>query len=128
MFHLVYLKEQHMLHGIGENVREIDTDFKYYLIIIKPKQKEFFKSSTKEMYERLDNTNEIIQKYNSKSMEKALVNSKLEDVCNNLYNVFEEAVKECKCIDIIKKELKENGAKECLMTGSRFLYIWNIRK
>lgn len=126
MFLHVYSKEQLMLNGIGEQVKLIDTDFKYYMLVIKPKKKEFFKSSTKEMYEKLDYTNEITQKYNSKAMEQALKNRNLEEVCDNLYNVFEEVVRECKCIDIIKKELKLNGAKGVLMTGSRFLYLWNI--
>lgn len=126
MFLHVYLKEQLMLHGIGEKVRLIDTEFKYYILVIKPEKKEFFKSSTKEMYEKLDNTKEIMQKYNSETMEQALKNSDLEELCNNLYNVFEEAVKECESVGKIKRELKLNGAKECLMTGSRFLYLWNI--
>lgn len=126
MFLLVYLKKLYMLLGIGEKVREINHSLKLFFVIIKPNRKDFFKTSTKEMYEKLDNSSEIKQEFNSKFVENVFLEGKIFNLCGKLYNVFEESVKECKIVDSIKNELKENGSIDSLMTGSRFLYFWGI--
>ena len=53
--------------GIGENVKKINTHFKYYFVIVKPN----FFCSTKEMYNKLD-AKEIFQTPKSDEVIKAL--------------------------------------------------------
>lgn len=101
-------------NGIGEKTTEINTDFLYYILVIKPK----FSCSTKEMFKKLDNDNKK-REVNTQSTEniiKALETSNINLLANNLYNTFEEAVPEE--IHKIKKELIENGAIGELMSGS----------
>lgn len=101
-------------NGIGEEITEINTDFLYYILIIKPK----FSCSTKEMFKKLDNDNKK-REVNTQSTEniiKALETSNIDLLSNNLYNTFEEVVPEE--IHKIKKELIENGAIGELMSGS----------
>lgn len=101
-------------NGIGEKITKINTDFLYYILVIKPK----FSCSTKEMFKKLDDDN-IKREVNLQSTEniiKALETSNIDLLANNLYNTFEEAVPEE--IHKIKKELLDNGAIGALMSGS----------
>jgi len=100
--------------GIGEKIVNINTSLKYYLVLIKPD----ISFSTKVMFEKLDNSKEITQEYNSSNVIKALETNNLELLCNNLYNVFEEVIGEFSEISYLKNLLLENGAIGSSMTGS----------
>lgn len=100
--------------GIGEIITKIDTKFKYYLVIIKPE----ISFSTKDMFKKLDETEDLRQENMATPMERALKTENLELLCNNLYNVFEEVVEEKEIIEELKNKLLDNGAKGVLMTGS----------
>lgn len=100
--------------GIGEIITKIDTDFKYYILIIKPK----ISCSTKDMFNKLDETENLRRKEVSVPVETALKTNDLSVLCENLYNVFEEVIGEKELIKSIKEELIENGAIGALMTGS----------
>lgn len=100
--------------GIGDIITNIDTHFKYYMIIIKPE----IACNTKEMYQKLDTEEGIQQLHTSENIIKALENKDIQILSNNLYNVFEEVVQEKEIIQQLKKELIKNGALQALMTGS----------
>lgn len=100
--------------GIGEIITPINTNFKYYLVIIKPK----ISCNTKEMYKKIDEQKNLIQEKNTNEIIKALEENKIELIAENLYNVFESVVDEKKLIQNLKKELIENGAIGSLMAGS----------
>ena len=100
--------------GIGDMITTIDTDFKYYMVIIKPE----IACNTKEMYQKLDIKKDIQQLHTSENIIKALENKDIQLLTNNLYNVFEEVVQEKQSIQEIKKELLNNGALQALMTGT----------
>lgn len=100
--------------GIGEIITKINTGFKYYILIIKPK----LSCNTKELYQKLDEENDIKQIDNTNKIIEALENNNIELLSNNLYNVFENAIKEKDIIETIKDELIKNGALGSLMTGS----------
>lgn len=100
--------------GIGDIITHIDTNFRYYMVIIKPK----ICCNTKEMFERLDTQDNIKQLNTSENIIKALKNKDIKLLAKNLYNVFEEVIPEKESIKNIKKELIKNGALNALMTGS----------
>ena len=100
--------------GIGDIITHIDTNFRYYMVIIKPK----ICCNTKEMFERLDTQDNIKQLNTSENIIKALKNKDIKLLAKNLYNVFEEVIPEKENIKNIKKELIKNGALNALMTGS----------
>ena len=100
--------------GIGDIITNIDTDFKYYMLIIKPK----IACNTKEMFQKLDTEEDIQQLHTSENIIKALENKDIYLLANNLYNVFEEVIQEKEISQDIKKELIKNGALQALMTGS----------
>lgn len=103
-----------MSEGIGDKVTQINTNFKYYILVIKPE----VSCSTKEMYEKLDSQNKFMYYNKSKSIIKALENNNLEVLCDNLYNAFEEVVEPKEIIKNLKFELINSGAINSLMTGS----------
>jgi len=100
-----------LAEGIGDKVTIIKTDFKYYIVIIKPN----ISCDTKQMYRMLDGQNEEVQKDNTDKIIKGLENNNVKNITDNLYNVFETAISN---IDMLKEELKNNGALGSLMTGS----------
>lgn len=100
--------------GIGDKVTQINTNFKYYILVIKPE----VSCSTKEMYEKLDLQNKFMYYNKSKSIIKALENNNLEVLCDNLYNAFEEVVEPKEIIKNLKFELINSEAINSLMTGS----------
>lgn len=102
-----------IVEGIGDIVTKIDTNFKYYIVIIKPE----ISCNTKEMYNRLDEK-EIKQKDTTKKIIKALENHDIKILSNNLYNVFEEVIENKGIIKELKEELIKYGAISSLMTGS----------
>ena len=99
--------------GIGEIITEIETDYKYYFVIIKPK----IALSTKEMYNKIDKL-EINNINNTSNMIKALKEKNLIAIANNLYNSFEEVVKNENEILCAKEGLIKNGAINALLAGS----------
>ena len=108
--------------GIGDMITPISTNFKYYIVIIKPK----LACNTKEMYQKLDAQKNLIQEKNTKKMIKALEENKIELIAKNLYNVFESVVEEKDVIQNLKKELRKNGAIRKFNDRLRFLCFRNI--
>lgn len=100
--------------GIGEIITKINTNFKYYFVIIKPE----ISLSTKDMFNKLDQTENLRQKDMAIPVEKALIIENLEMLCDNLYNVFEDVIQEKNIIETLKNKLIQNGAIGALMTGS----------
>lgn len=98
---------------IGEIIEEINTNFKYYFVIIKP-QVSF---STKVMYEKID-SQEVKRTNTTNNTILALENNDLNSISLNLYNSFEEVVRNSKEISEVKEELMKNGAMNSLMSGS----------
>lgn len=96
--------------GIGEKIEKINSNFKYYIVIVKPK----FSCNTKMMYEKLDKEN-LEQKINSVKIKMALEKNDIKQISKNMYNVFEIEVEN---IENIKKDIIFAGANASLMTGS----------
>lgn len=99
-----------LAEGIGDVITKINTDFKYYILVIKPK----ISCNTGEMFKKLDSTKREFKRDNSKNMIKALESNDIELLSNNLYNTFESVVD----AKNIKDELLENKAIGALLTGS----------
>jgi len=100
--------------GIGEELKEIATSMEYSLLVIKPPMA----FSTAQMYRAIDEAGRIRQKFTSAAVVRALEEQDMEGLCQNLYNIFEEAVPEREKIQEYKKLLLKHGAKASLMTGS----------
>ena len=100
-----------VVRGIGEKIERINSKFKYYVVLIKPN----FSCNTKEMYDRLDNTSDIKQLYNSEKVKSAIVLKNINVLSENLYNVFENSVYE---VDILKEKMMKLDALGSAMTGS----------
>lgn len=92
--------------GIGEIITPICTNLKYYLVIIKPE----ISCNTKEMYQKIDENKEIKQPNNSNKIRQAYEQNQLEQIADNLYNVFENVIEEKSTIQKLKEELIEQGA------------------
>ncbi len=99
-----------LAEGIGEIVTKIDTSFKYYIVVIKPE----LSCNTGEMFKKLDSRDRILKIDNSENIIKALEDSNIELLSNNLYNTFEDVVE----TKSIKDELIKNKALGALLTGS----------
>lgn len=102
------------VEGIGDIITKINTNFKYYILIIKPK----ISCDTKKMYKQLDEKKSIIQFKNTNKIINALKGNNVRLLANNLYNVFEEAIQEKEEIRYLKENLMKNGALGSAMTGS----------
>lgn len=100
--------------GIGDIITKIDTKFKYYILVIKPR----ISYSTKEMFTKLDETQHLRQREMSTPIVRALETENLALLCDNLYNVFEDVIPEKYTLQTLKNELTQNGAMGTLMTGS----------
>jgi len=99
-----------LAEGIGEIITKIDTNFKYYIVLIKPE----LSCNTGEMFKKLDERDKILTIDNSKNVVKALKDNNIELLSNNLYNTFEEVLD----LKSIKDELIKNKALGALLTGS----------
>lgn len=108
--------------GIGEIITPIHTQLKYYLVIIKPEMS----CNTKEMYQKIDKRNDIIQPDNSNKIIQALEQNRIDLVVNHLYNIFEYVIEEKDMIQNIKKELTEQGAIRKFNDWFRLLCIRNF--
>ena len=100
--------------GIGDIITKINTDLKYYLLIIKPE----ISCNTKTMYQKLDAKNDIKQIHKSEKIINALESNNIEKLSHNLYNIFENVIEEKEIIQNLKQELIKNGAMGSAMTGS----------
>lgn len=100
--------------GIGDIITTINTNFKYYMVIIKPK----ISCNTREMYKRIDEENQIKKIDKTNEIVRALQKNDTKLIANNLYNSFEDVMQDKKIMQIIKDELIKNGAIGSLMTGS----------
>lgn len=108
--------------GIGEMINPIDTQLKYYLVIIKPQ----ISCNTKKMYQKIDERKDIIQPDNSNKIVHALEQNRIDLVTNHLYNIFESVIEEKDIIQTIKKQLIEQGAIRKFNDWIRFLCVWNF--
>ncbi|MDO5556105.1 MAG: 4-(cytidine 5'-diphospho)-2-C-methyl-D-erythritol kinase [Clostridia bacterium] len=99
--------------GKGEIITKIDTNCKYYILIIKPE----FSCSTAKMYQKIDETY-VEQQINTNKMIEALENNNIYKISQNLYNIFEEVIEERHIVDKVKSELIQNGAIGSLLCGS----------
>lgn len=99
-----------LAEGIGEIITKIDTNFKYYIVLIKPQ----LSCNTGEMFRKLDERDKILTIDNSKNVVKALEDNNIELLSNNLYNTFEEVLD----LKPIKDELIKNKALVVLLSGS----------
>ena len=104
----------YVVTGIGDELEKINAKARYNVVIIKPD----FSSSTKEMYKEYDNNKELVQVDNTDKIVKFLETGDFSLLPGSLYNVFEEVNPDRDKILEIKKELKESGAVEALMSGS----------
>ena len=95
-----------IVEGIGEIITPICTNLKYYLVIIKPE----ISCNTKEMYQKIDENKAIKQPNNSQKIRQAYEQNQLEQIADNLYNVFEDVIEEKSTIEKLKEELTEQGA------------------
>lgn len=108
--------------GIGELITPINTNLKYYLVIIKPEMS----CNTREYFKKLDEGKEINQLEHSDKIIQALESNNLRQLANELYNVFEEVIEEKDIMQRVKKELKEQGALRKFNDRHRILRLWNI--
>ena len=111
-----------LAEGIGDRITPIQTQFKYYIIIVKPE----IACNTKEMYQKIDKQNKVIQLENTSKIIQALEQENIELLAHSLYNRFEEAIEERDVIQKMKEELIEQGTIRKLDDWFRILCIWNI--
>ena len=110
--------------GIGEIITPINTNFKYYFVIIKPK----VSFSTKEMYQKIDDQKKVYTLEKTNNIKQALEQQKLELLVKNLYNTFEDVIPNKDIIQNIKNELIEQGAMRKYNDWFRLLCLWDISK
>lgn len=103
-----------LAEGIGDKITTINSNFKYYIVIIKPN----IGCNTKEMYNLIDQRENIINLDLSDKIIKGLQQNNLELIAKNLYNIFEDVQLEDSLIQNIKEEFIKYGAIGSLMTGS----------
>ena len=100
--------------GIGEKIAPINSNFKYYVVIVKPKSN----SNTKEMYSKIDELPRNSQEDNTSKIVEGLKTNNLKLIANNLYNTFEKVVNQKDKLKQIKKDIIEEGSLGCLLSGS----------
>lgn len=103
-----------LAEGIGDKITTINTNFKYYIVIIKPN----ICCNTKEMYKLIDQRKNIVKLDLSNKIIKGLQQKDIELIAKNLYNTFEYFQIENKLIQDLKEEFIRQGAIGSLMTGS----------
>ena len=62
------------------------------------------------MYQKIDENKAIKQPNNSQKIRQAYEQNQLEQIADNLYNVFENVIEEKSTIQKLKEELTEQGA------------------
>ena len=101
-----------LVEGIGDIITPIKTNFKYYLVIVKPE----ISCNTKEMYQKIDEDKHI-QKDTTNQIIDALGHNNVKLFKDSLHNTFEDVIEEAE-IQEIKSEMMGNNAIANLMTGS----------
>lgn len=100
--------------GIGDIISKIETNLKYYVLVVKPKMQ----CSTKLMFEKIDNSKNIVQINNDEEIVEILKSRNPQRLKGKLYNVFEEVMENKQMVDDIKKKMLSLGAIDALLTGS----------
>ena len=100
--------------GMGDQLTLIDTEMEYPLLLLQPEEP----FSTAEMYRKLDAAPNLSQEFLSARVQRGLESGNLSEICENLYNVFEEVVPDREQLAELKALLVEYGASASLMTGS----------
>lgn len=101
-----------LANGIGDKIKKINTNFKYYFVIVKPN----FSCNTGEMYKKLDKVKKI-EASKSKEIIKALENNNFQALSQNLMNNFEVVLRENQAFFKAVKAIENEGAK-ALLAGS----------
>jgi len=99
--------------GIGDIISEINTIFKYYILIIKPT----LSCNTRQMFMLLDENKKENKITKKKTIIKALEEKNINLLSKNLYNDFETVIDK-NIINSIKSALLKNGAIGASLTGS----------
>ena len=104
-----------MVEGRGEKLRKLpDMPDDCVIVVCKPE----FGVSTPELYQKIDSV-AIAHRPNHKAMERALQEGDLEQVCANVYNVFDPLVTADHLeMNYIKSIMNSYGAMCYQMTGS----------
>lgn len=99
---------------IGNKITTINTNFKYYIVIVKPDMY----CNTKEMFDLLDQRSRVKRLDLSNEIIKGLELNNIKLIADSLYNSFEDVQIESKLIQKIKKEFIKCGAIGSSLTGS----------
>lgn len=99
--------------GTGTKIDKIDSKLNFWIVLVKPE----LSISTKEAYCSIDNHRKDDNLKSSEDMIYALKNGNFKYLCNNLFNRFEENIRE-KEIEKIKKIFYDNGCHGTCMSGS----------
>ena len=100
--------------GIGDIITKINTDYKYYLVLIKPN----ISCSTKELFKILDENKQRKTIDTTDEIVKAIQEKDIKLIAKNLYNRFEYVMPDKELFQNLKEELLKNGAIGASMTGS----------
>ena len=103
-----------LAEGIGDIIIPINTNFKYYIVIIKPN----ISCNTKEMYKLIDQNKNVVKCDISNKIVNGLQLNDIENIVQNLYNTFEYVQIEKNLIQEIKEDFIKEGALGSLLTGS----------
>lgn len=119
--------------GIGDVVEECKPMPECFIVCAKMQNSNV---STCQAYKKLDNVycNFLQYQYNKQAYENiisCLDENNIDDICENMFNIFEEIIStENQSVNQIKKLMKEYGAKNAMMSGSgpSVFGIFNDRK
>jgi len=100
--------------GIGDIITKINTDYKYYLVLIKPN----ISCCTKELFKILDENKQRKTIDTTDEIVKAIQEKDIKLIAKNLYNRFEYVMPDKELFQNLKEELLKNGAIGASMTGS----------
>lgn len=100
--------------GIGDIVNKLNTNLKYYIIVIKPD----ISCDTKYMYQRIDMTKDLKQNDFTEKIIEGMQKNNLKLMTSGMYNVFESVIEQKEKIEDIKNDFIKIGAINSLMTGS----------
>lgn len=100
--------------GIGENIELIDSNMKYYIVIIKPE----INFSTPKMFQIFDELNLKSEKNNSSTIISALKSGNISLLSKTLHNSFEDVLSKDSEVFTLKNLLIDNGAVATLMSGA----------
>lgn len=103
-----------LCEGIGEVVTNIKSFKDKIIVLVKPP----FGVSTKAVYQEFD-LSKVVNHPNTDELIKAIENDDLHYVCENMKNLLENVtLRKHKILIGIKEEMKQNGSKGVMMSGS----------